>query len=283
MSGPSEETFEVGGQTFHVDQVWQVDGLVAAATYNGKLGATKQAAGARHPGRVQVQLLSQPTVVLAIKPTNLKEVDVMVYAALPAWEKRALRAHSEAYHTPSRALRRAYSGCIGDEVWFDQLKLYPTLHEDCVYLTHRFHYDGPYVPAPDFQGHRDQEDRASQSQWDQFRTPPNLMDDSGAGYHWPMPSGDQDVQGMHRPLSRDDDVQAGPVYRSNAKEESPEPPTADPGVTPRKICVGEASWMNRDGTQRTIQAGEYDEREWLAQCFEQQLGWADAMKNPLTQ
>ena len=68
MSGPSEETFEVGGQTFHVDQVWQVDGLVAAATYNGKLGATKQAAGARHPGRVQVQLLSQPTVVLAIKP-----------------------------------------------------------------------------------------------------------------------------------------------------------------------------------------------------------------------
>ena len=98
-----------------------------------------------------------------------------------------------------------------------------------------------------------------------------------------MPSGNDNVQGMHRPLSRDDDVQAGPVYRSNAKEESPEPPTADPGVTPRKIRVGEASWMNRDGTQCTIQAGEYDEREWLAQCFEQQLNWADALKNPLTQ
>lgn len=262
MSGPSEETFEVGGQTFHVDQVWQVDGLVAAATYNGKLGATKQAAGARHPGRVQVQLLSQPTVVLAIKPTNLKEVDVMVYAALPAWEKRALRAHSEAYHTPSRALRRAESGCIGDEVWFDQLKLYPTLHEDCVYLTHRFHYDGPYVPAPGFQGHRDQGEFASQSQWDQFRTPPNLMDDNVQGMHRPAPSGDHDVQGMHRPApSGDDDVHWGPAYRSNAKEESPEPPTADPGVTPRKICVGEASWMNSDDTLRTIPAGEYDERE----------------------
>ena len=55
---------------------------------------------------------------------------------------------------------------------------------------------------------------------------------------------------------------------------------ADAGAAPRKIRVGEASWTNPDGTQRTIPAGEYDEREWLAQCFEQQLGWADAMKHP---
>ena len=33
---------------------------------------------------------------------------------------------------------------------------------------------------------------------------------------------------------------------------------ADAGAAPRKIRVGEASWTNPDGTQRTIPAGEYD-------------------------
>ena len=202
MVKPTELRYKVGGQHFHFEQVWQLDGLVKACMLNGKLCIVKRPTNrpGETPGRLKVQILSQPDPV-HVKPKNLKAVDVEAYEALPDDEKNALRMHSFTHDAIEDIdcerggyTMRSDSGNPGG-----------------VYLTHGFHAEARSEPEPE-----------------------------------------------------------------------PEPePDAEPeaGAAPRKIRVGEASWTNPDGTQRTIPAGEYDEREWLAQCFEQQLGWADAMKN----
>tara|TARA_X000001036_G_scaffold347920_1_gene328200 strand:+ start:2131 stop:2544 length:414 start_codon:yes stop_codon:yes gene_type:complete len=133
MVRPTELTFELDGCTFHWEQVWQLDGLVAASALNGKLGIVKRPAGPDRPDRVKVQLLSQSDVV-AIKPKNLKAVDADAYDALPEREKTALRMHSFTHHAiedldPSRG---------GYVMRTD------ALDPGGVYLTHGFHAD----PAP---------------------------------------------------------------------------------------------------------------------------------------
>tara|TARA_X000001036_G_scaffold322761_1_gene301210 strand:- start:384 stop:1274 length:891 start_codon:yes stop_codon:yes gene_type:complete len=286
MVKPTELRYKVGGQHFHFEQVWQLDGLVAASALNGKLGIVKRPTNrpGETPGRLKVKVLSQSDVV-AVKPENLKAIDVDAYEALPDREKTALRMHSFTHH----AIEDIDTERGGYTMRAD------TLGPGGVYLTHGFHAEPEPEPEQD-------EVRAATEPPVGTPTPVGRTHASGAPPEQPprpstpAPQGrdtlDRHLTGIIAHLEkREHDATTDSEreywhgeaewakgkrqkYRTLANSTPPAPQEAKT----KTVKAGDAGWVYPDGTERHIPAGEYDEADYLDRSFAEQLRWSDAMK-----